>query len=153
MFEEVDIFLVEDSASDAELIREALTECELPYRLEIVTDGERAIEYLKAQTERPHLMLLDLNLPKVGGMEVLKAVKRDPRLRVIPVVVLSNSTSQDEVLKCYCNFANAYLRKPVGFDSLVEAMRIVCSFWFQAVLLPRPYMYISPTSMLPPDSK
>lgn len=148
---EVDILLVEDSASDAELIREAIKDVGFPHRIEVASNGEAAMDLLAARAERPHFIILDLNLPRMSGLDVLRAIKRDPDLRVTPVIILTNSTGQDDVTRCYGNFANAYMRKPVGFDQLTTTLRAVWEFWVTKAVLPRPDSEPPAFSMLPPD--
>lgn len=150
MVEEIDILLVEDNVSDVELIREALAEMCGPHRIEVVNDGEEALRALSSRAERPHLIILDLNLPKVGGVEVLRAIRRDAFYRPVPVLILTNSTAQDDVARCYSSYANAYLRKPVGYDRLAAMMRTTWEFWVETALLPKPYA-TSP-STAPPSS-
>lgn len=148
---EVDILLVEDSRVDAELVAEALKDASIPHRLDLVFNGEEALKNLRSREVRPDLILLDLNLPKVPGIEVLKAVKQDPNLRMIPVIILTNSTSPDDVLRCYSHFANAYIRKPIGFDGLTATINITGQFWFQTATLPASYVAV-PKLSLPPAS-
>ncbi len=137
---EVEIMLVEDSAVDADLISEALKDAHLPHTLIVVQDGETALRLLSERL--PQLVLLDLNIPKVGGLEILQTMRSDPLLRVVPVIVLTNSQSQDDVVHCYTNFANAYVRKPIGFEDLTAAIRSTSDFWFRTVTLP----FVTPTS-------
>lgn len=133
---EVDILLVEDNRVDADLVTEALKDAGILHRLDIVSDGEAALRNLRTRETLPDLVLLDLNLPKLHGIEVLKAIKTDPVLRVIPVIVLTNSTSPDDVAACYSHYANAYIRKPIGFDGLTTMISIAGQFWFKTVVLP-----------------
>jgi len=150
---EVDILLVEDSLVDAELITEALIDSALAHRLEYAHDGQEALNILQSRQDRPHLVLLDLNLPKVSGVEVLKTMRRDPKLRVVPVIILTNSQSQDDVARCYANFCNAYVRKPLGFDKLAEVVKKMSEFWFKTATLPRSYVSLPPSSLVPPSKK
>ena len=149
---EVDILLVEDSRVDAELIVEALKDAGIPHRLDLVYNGEEALRNLRTREVRPDIVLLDLNLPKVPGIEVLKAIKQDPNLRVIPVIILTNSTSPDDVTRCYSHFANAYIRKPIGFDGLTATISITGQFWFQTACLPQSYISVPRVSVPPPAS-
>lgn len=149
---EVDILLIEDSRVDAQLVAEALKDAGILHRLDLVSDGEEALRHLRERERRPDLVLLDLNLPKVHGLEVLKAIKADPLLRVIPVIVLTNSTAPDDVAACYANFANAYIRKPIGFDGLTATISITGQFWFKTVVLPGNHTTVQKLS-LPPTSK
>lgn len=134
MKREVTILLVEDSQTDRELISEALKDTKLKHRLHLAVDGEEALQFL--QSERPDLILLDLNLPKKSGLDVLKTMKQDPTLRAIPVIILTNSTAPADVESCYASCANAYIRKPLGFDGFVDVFRTISRFWFQVATLP-----------------
>lgn len=138
----VDILLVEDSPSDAMMTREALASSRVLNRLHVVDDGVEAIEFLRrqgkyARSPRPGLILLDLNLPRKGGIEVLKEIKEDPELRVIPVVVLTTSKAQEDVGRSYGLHANCYVCKPIEFPKLAEAVRAVGNFWLCFVTLPQ----------------
>jgi CheY-like chemotaxis protein len=133
---EVSILLVEDNRTDAELIVEALKDSKLKYLLELASDGEKALECLYRENYRPHIVLLDLNLPKKSGIEVLTEIRRDPYLRSIPVIILTNSKSQEDVVRAYENYCNAYIRKPLGFDGLLSMLRITERFWFGIATLP-----------------
>lgn len=137
MIGDVDVLLVEDSEVDAELIREALKDLGLPHTLQIARDGMEALEILWNRVERPHFIILDLNLPRMSGLDVLREIKKDPELRVIPVLMLTNSSAQEDVIQCYGHFANAYVRKPIGFDRLIETLRTTWGFWAGEAILPR----------------
>lgn len=152
MFEEFDILLVEDSPSDVELVREALKEIGHPHRLEVVEDGEKALNTLINRAEKPHMIILDLNLPLISGAEVLRIIKKDYVLKMIPVIVLTNSESQDDVARCYSRHANAYIRKPVGFDELTNAFRSLWDFWMITAVLPKPGVP-SPHTIPPASSR
>jgi CheY-like chemotaxis protein len=121
--------------------------------LDLVTDGEAALLNLRQRAERPDLVLLDLNLPKTPGIEVLKAIKHDPLLRVVPVVILTNSAAPNDVLLCYTHHANAYIRKPVGFDDLARVMTTMSLFWFKTAVLPGQYAAMHQTSLPPPPKR
>jgi len=138
----VDILLVEDSPSDAMMTREALEFSKIANRLHLVDDGVEAMEFLHrsgkyARAPRPGMILLDLNLPRKSGLEVLKEVKSDPALRTIPVVVLTTSKAEEDVVKSYGNYANCYITKPIEFSQLANAVRAVGDFWLAVVTLPR----------------
>lgn len=150
---EVTILLVEDSKVDAELIAEALKDSQLPHRLDLARDGQEALDLLQGQEERPHLVLLDLNLPKVSGLEVLKAMRRDPKLRIVPVIVLTNSHYQEDVARCYANYCNAYIRKPLGYDGLATTIQQTSDFWFKTATLPGAYVTAPPNSLAPSKKK
>lgn len=137
----IDILMVEDSPSDVLLAREALEFAKVMNKLEVVSDGVEAIAYLRKEGKyagamRPDLILLDLNLPRKDGREVLAEIKADENLRLIPVVVLTTSKSEEDVLKAYGLHANCYITKPVNFDRFAEVVRSIESFWFSVVTLP-----------------
>ncbi len=135
------ILLVEDSPGDVRLTREAMREVEVANELHVVGDGEAALRFLRREHEhaaapRPDLVLLDLNLPLLGGHEVLRRVKADEELRRIPVVVLSTSGSEDDVLAAYDRGVNSYVRKPVELDGFLRVLRSVEEWWLRSVTLP-----------------
>jgi two-component system, chemotaxis family, response regulator Rcp1 len=137
----IEILMVEDSPSDVLLTREALRASKLFNELHVVEDGEEAMAFLRQQGDyagapRPDLVLLDWNLPRKSGKEVLEEVKTDEHLKLIPVVVLTSSKAEVDVLKAYGLHANAYVTKPVAFDSFVELVGSVSNFWFSVVTLP-----------------
>lgn len=137
----IEILLVEDSAADALLTKRALAEGRLMNRLHVVEDGVQAMAFLRkeppyADMPRPELILLDLNLPRKDGREVLAEIKADEDLKVIPVVVLTTSRAEEDVLKSYKLHANCYIAKPVDFDSFAEAVATLHKFWFAVVTLP-----------------
>jgi chemotaxis family two-component system response regulator Rcp1 len=137
----VEILLVEDNPGDVRLAQEALRDAKMANNLNVVTDGVEALAFLRregkhAGARRPDLMLLDLNLPKKDGREVLQEVKEDPDLRTIPVVVLTTSDADTDVIRSYELHANAYVRKPVDFDAFIEVVRTIEDFWFTVVKLP-----------------
>ena len=131
------ILVVEDSSADVRLLREAVREHGISVDLEAVADGERALGRLRDGGDAPDLVLLDLNLPRMDGREVLEAIKRDPVLRPIPVIVLSTSASPRDVADCYERHANAYLVKPLGLDEFGDLMRVLEAFWLRLAQLPR----------------
>jgi chemotaxis family two-component system response regulator Rcp1 len=138
----IEILLVEDSPTDALLTKRALADARLINRLHIVEDGVQAMAFLRreppyAEMPRPDLVLLDLNLPKKNGCEVLAEMKADDSLKVIPVVVLTTSRAEEDVLKSYKLHANCYVVKPVDFTSFAEAIAILEKFWFAVVTLPK----------------
>lgn len=138
----VNILLVEDSIADADLVREAIESGKIIVNLTVVRDGEQAMLYLLKQppyTEavRPELILLDLNLPKKDGREVLKEVKANPELSQIPVVVLTTSESEVDILRSYQLHANAFIPKPIDFDSFVSIVKQLTEFWLSIVRLPK----------------
>lgn len=137
----VDILLVEDSPADILITREAFEEFGLLNTLHVMEDGTEALAFLRqegkyASAPRPDLILLDLNLPRKNGREVLAEIKADDRLKTIPVVILTTSHAEKDVLEAYGFCANCYVVKPVGFDHFVEAMKSIRQFWFSVVTLP-----------------
>lgn len=137
----VEILLVEDSPSDTELTVEAFRESRLNNRLHHVEDGVEALEFLRRQksfanSPRPDLILLDLNLPRKDGRELLAELKTDPDLQTIPVVVLTTSKADQDVLQAYQLQANCYITKPVDFEQFVRIVREIERFWLEVVTLP-----------------
>jgi CheY-like chemotaxis protein len=136
----VHVLLVEDDPGDVLMTREAFEHHKLRNVLHVVTDGEQALQFLRrtgnyADAPRPGLILLDLNLPRVDGLEVLAEIKADPVLRLIPVVVLTTSQAHEDVLRSYARHANAYVSKPVDFERFMEAIRQIDSFFVTVVKL------------------
>jgi CheY-like chemotaxis protein len=134
----IEILLVEDNPGDARLTIEALAEAKVRNNINVAPDGVAALEYLQDANgrSRPDLILLDLNLPKKDGREVLAEIKGDPGLRQIPIVVLTTSSAEEDVLKSYSLHANCYVTKPVGFSQFIEVVRSVEGFWLTVVKLP-----------------
>lgn len=136
------ILLVEDDAGDVLMTREALEEGKVANYLDVVSDGVEAMEYLRAAdgsegNPRPDLVLLDLNLPRKSGLEVLAEVKGDPELRRTPVVVLTTSDAERDIVSSYDLHANAYITKPVDFEQFVSVVRKVDDFFVSVVVLPK----------------
>lgn len=137
----LDILLVEDSRSDAVLIEETLTESKFLNNLYIVRDGVEATRFLNQQGKyadapRPDIILLDLNLPKKNGRELLTEIKADQNLMTIPVVILTTSSDEADILKSYQLHANCYLVKPVGLEQFIKVVKSIEQFWFALVKLP-----------------
>ncbi len=137
----IDILLVEDSPTDVLLAQEALEQAKMLNTLHVVSDGVEAMEFLRREAPfeeavRPDLILLDLNLPRKDGREVLAEVKADPQLMRIPVVVLTTSQAEEDIAKAYGLHANCYISKPVDFERFSEVVRAIESFWFTVVSLP-----------------
>ena len=130
------ILLVEDNKADALLIQEALRQVTSDHVVDHVGDGERALAHLRGGGVRPDLVLLDLNLPRKDGREVLAEVKADPELSAIPIIVLTTSSAPPDIAFAYAHHANSYMRKPLGMDRLVEAVASIRDFWFQTATLP-----------------
>jgi two-component system response regulator len=138
----VEILLVEDDAGDIDLTEEALEESKLKINLNVVRDGVEAIAYLRREGEyanatQPDLMLLDLNLPRKDGREVLQEIKNDNKLKHIPVVVLTTSDTDEDILSSYDLGANCYVNKPLGMEEFAQIVRSIEDFWFTIVKLPR----------------
>jgi two-component system, chemotaxis family, response regulator Rcp1 len=133
----ITILLVEDSQEDVDLTKEALKESKLKVNLIVVTDGLQALNYLSdTENKRPDLVLLDLNLPKKNGLEVLTQIKGDERLKAIPVVIMTTSRSEEDVLRSYKNHANCYICKPLNLDKFIDVVRAIEDFWITIVKLP-----------------
>ena len=137
----IDILLVEDNPGDGRLTREILIDQKICNRLHVVENGVDAMAFLRGEGEysgapRPGLVLLDLNLPKMDGHEVLIEMKKDPSLKSIPVVILTASQAEEDVLKSYGLHANYYITKPVNLEQLIGAMRVIESLWLTIVTLP-----------------
>ena len=138
----VHVLLVEDNPGDVRLMREALRNGDPAKRLDAVEDGEEALAYLRrlhpySQVPKPDLIFLDLNLPKKDGREVLSEIKQDDALRRIPVVVLTTSEAERDILRVYDLHANCYVKKPTDLDEYMEVIRACENFWLHIVRLPR----------------
>ncbi|MGW6057458.1 response regulator [Streptomyces sp. NPDC055189] len=138
----VDVLLVEDDPGDELMTREAFEDNKIRNNLHVVRDGEEALDFLYRRGEhvgvpRPDLILLDLNLPKYDGRQVLEKIKSDPDLQDIPVVVLTTSAAEEDILRSYKLHANAYVTKPVDLDQFIAAVRQIDDFFVQVVRLPR----------------
>jgi CheY-like chemotaxis protein len=137
----VDVLLVEDDDGDVLMTREAFEHHKIRNNLHVVQDGEEALQFLHregpyADAPRPGLILLDLNLPRRDGREVLAELKADPELRVIPVVVLTTSEAEEDIVRSYALHANAYVSKPVDFDRFIDVIRQIDDFFVTVVKLP-----------------
>jgi chemotaxis family two-component system response regulator Rcp1 len=137
----VQMLLVEDNPGDVRLTKETLKDAKLMVNLHVVGDGVEAMAFLRqegkhASAPRPDLVLLDLNLPKKDGREVLAEIKQDPDLRRIPVVVLTISSAEEDILKSYNLHANAYVNKPLNLEQFAKITRAIEDFWFTVVKLP-----------------
>jgi CheY-like chemotaxis protein len=138
----VEVLLVEDDPGDVLMTREAFEEFKVRNNLNVVSDGEEAMAYLRQEGEyadvaRPDLVLLDLNLPRMDGRQVLAAIKSDEELASIPVVVLTTSEAEEDVLRSYRLHANAYVTKPVDFERFIDIVRRIDDFFVTVVRLPR----------------
>jgi CheY-like chemotaxis protein len=137
----IEVLLVEDDPGDVLMTKEAFQDYKLSNQLHVVTDGAEAMDFLRRQGEhadkpRPDLVLLDLNLPRMDGREVLQAIKSDPELASIPVVILTTSEAEEDVLRSYSLHANAYVTKPVDFERFIEVVRQIDDFFVTVVRLP-----------------
>ncbi|NHT19171.1 response regulator [Cellulomonas sp. IC4_254] len=138
----IDVLLVEDDPGDVLMTREAFDDNKVANRLAVVSDGVSALAFLRKEGEHadaptPDLVLLDLNLPRMDGREVLEAMKNDDALRSIPVVVLTTSEAEEDVVRSYSLHANAYVTKPVDFDRFIEVVRQIDEFFVEVVRLPQ----------------
>lgn len=137
----IDILLVEDNKGDARLAQEALKESKIKNALFIVSDGQEALDFLRKQNGfenvvTPDLILLDLNLPRIDSREVLGIIKSDPKLKMIPVVILTTSKAEEDILKTYNLHANCYITKPIDLDQFMKVVRSIEDFWLSIVKLP-----------------
>ncbi len=137
----VEILLIEDNPGDVELAREGLRECKIRNNLHAVGDGVEASAFLHrkgayASRPRPDLIILDLNLPKRDGRDLLKEIKEDEELKSIPVVILTTSAAEEDILRSYSLHANCYVTKPLGLDQFLQVVRSIETFWFTIVQLP-----------------
>lgn len=137
----LEVLLIEDNSGDVLLTKEAFEEINFGQNLHVATDGDEAMEFLYKQGKHrnaitPDLILLDLNLPKKDGRELLREIKQNKELRMIPVIVLTTSKSQQDVKLCYDLHANCYIVKPVDFESFIEIVKFIEEFWVKMVTLP-----------------
>src|SRR6202167_3042552 len=137
----IEVLLVEDSAGDVRLTREAFKDAKVHVNLHVVSDGTEAMAYLRreqgyANAPRPDLILLDLNLPKKDGREVLQEIKESPTLKIIPVVILTTSAAEADILRSYLLHANCYITKPVSLDGFLTVVKSIEDFWMSVVKLP-----------------
>lgn len=137
----IEVLLVEDDPGDSDLTRETLEEAKVRISLHVVDDGVKALQYLRQEGRytdavRPDIILLDLNLPKKDGREVLAEIKKDVTLKKIPVVILTTSDAEKDIIKTYDLGASCYITKPVGLDQFTEVVKKINSFWFTIVKLP-----------------
>jgi len=137
----IHILLAEDNPADVRLTREVMRDSKLLNELHVVTDGVEAMAFLRREgrhtgAPRPSLILLDLNMPRKDGREVLREVKSDPDLRRIPVVVMTSSQAEEDIVRAYDQHANCYIRKPVDFQQFHQVVKQIENFWFAAVELP-----------------
>jgi CheY-like chemotaxis protein len=141
-YQMVDVLLVEDDAGDVLMTREAFEHYKIRNTLHVVSDGEQAVQFVRREGEfadapRPGLIMLDLNLPRRDGLEVLAEIKADPELRLIPVVILTTSQAEEDIVRSYALHANAYVTKPVDFERFIEVIRQIDNFFITVVKLPQ----------------
>lgn len=137
------VLVVEDNQGDVRLMMESFKESKILADISVVNDGVEAMEYLRKvgkykDAVRPDIILLDLNLPRKDGREVLAEIKTDPDLKIIPVVVLTSSSAESDILHSYDLYANCYITKPVDFEKFIEVVKTIEEFWLSFVKLPRP---------------
>lgn len=137
----IEILMIEDNMGDTDLIREGLETCKIYNRLNVVEDGEKALAYLRkegpyANASRPDLILLDLNLPRIDGREVLAEIKGDKALMRIPVVILTSSKAEEDIVKTYDLHANCYISKPIDVGQFMNVVKSIEDFWLSIVILP-----------------
>ena len=137
----IEILLVEDNPGDVVLTITALKDSKVGTKISVAEDGEKALAFLRregayAGAPRPHLILLDLNLRRLGGREVLDAIKSDPKLMRIPVVVLTSSQAEEDILNSYDHHANCFITKPVGLDQFMKVLASIEDFWLTVAKLP-----------------
>ena len=142
MNKEIKILLVEDNEGDIVLTMQALKKANVTNGINVAKDGDEALRYLKkkghfSNAETPDLILLDINLPKIDGMEVLAEIKNDEHLKTIPVVMLTTSDSENDIIQSYNNHANCYITKPVDFKKFIEVVQTIKDFWISIVKLPK----------------
>ncbi len=140
---EIQILLVEDNEGDILLTLEAFKELKVKNSVTVVKDGEEAIEFLKKQDQHadntmPHLILLDINMPKLNGIEVLDFIKKNQKLKKIPVVMLTTSSSESDISDCYEKSANCFITKPLDFGKFLNVVEAIEKFWFKIAQLPKP---------------
>lgn len=141
----ITVLVADDDPDDQLLIEDAFTESRLQNERYFVNDGIELVEYLQhrgkysnpASAPRPGVILLDLNMPRMDGREALSVIKADPSLKQIPIIVLTTSKAEEDILRTYNLGVNSYITKPVTFDGLVEMVKVLTSYWFQIVELPR----------------
>ena len=137
----VEILLIEDNPADVRMTQEAFKDCRIKNKISVIDNGVDALLYLRKQGSykdqiRPDLILLDLNIPQKNGKEVLLEIKNDPDLKKIPVIIVTSSLLQEDVLLTYNRYANCYIIKPVGLDEFTAMIKKIETFWFETVKLP-----------------
>ena len=133
----VHILLVEDNEGDIILTREALKEGKIKNEISVARDGEEALAFLKAASLLPDLVLLDINLPRMNGLELLTIIKQDDDLKKIPVIMLTTSVSEKDIFESYTNYANCFISKPVNLPQFMDVVKTIEDFWVSIVRLPQ----------------
>ena len=141
MINQTKILLIDDSAGDVHFTREALRESKLSNHMDVVNDGMEALAFLRREgpykdAVHPDLILLDLNLPRKGGLEILAEIRADDALKLIPVIILTDSEAEQDIVESYNLYANAYITKPVSFDQFIAVIKSIQGFWIEIVKLP-----------------
>lgn len=132
----IKILLIEDNAGDIELVKTGFEEARIANEIQTISDGELALEFVQRANDLPDIVLLDINLPKVDGFEILKAIREGARTSHIPVVMLTSSEADEDIAQSYQYHANSYVSKPVEFDKFLEAIHALEQFWLSVVKLP-----------------
>ena len=137
----IEILLIEDNLGDNRLTTEVFKEAQVPNNIHIVTNGMAAMEYLKRENDfklavRPDIIFLDLNIPKKDGREILMEIKEDPKLKCIPIIVLTTSNSELDIKSTYAHYANAYITKPIDLNKFIEVIKSIEEYWLRTVELP-----------------
>ncbi len=140
-YDPIRILLVEDNQGDVILIKKAFSDAKISNKLAVCRDGQEGLEYLRKEgvfqdAQKPDLILLDINMPRMNGLELLEIIKKDPVLGVIPVVILTTSESEEDILKSYQLHVSSYIRKPVEFVEFLEAVQHIQEYWFSIVRYP-----------------
>lgn len=133
----INILLVEDNPGDVELVRAGFEEASLAIDITVISDGQAAVEFFDDAADMPDLVLLDINLPKVSGIDVLKKIRSTPRSQQIPVVILTSSDAELDIVRSYVEHANSFISKPVDFDKFMQVVKSIEDFWLTVVKLPR----------------
>jgi two-component system, chemotaxis family, response regulator Rcp1 len=134
---EVHILLVEDNEGDIILTKEALKEAKIKNEVSVAMDGQEALQMLYNASSLPDIILLDINLPKIDGLEVLSTIKKDERLKKIPIIMLSTSSSERDISASYNNYANCFITKPVDLSKFLDVIKTIEDFWISIVKLPK----------------
>ena len=132
----IDILLIEDNPGDVELVRAGFDDARIANRLTVINDGQRAVDFFDCDNIMPDLVLLDINLPKVNGLDVLHKIRSSPVSRKTPVVVLTSSDAEMDIAQSYAEHANCFISKPVDFDKFMDVVKSIEDFWLTVVKLP-----------------